>query len=240
MIGISFIIIVLVAILNPGGTQAGVAIEQRITISARGEPSSVRNRTLMVQGDKEKFQIDDHVSVVIDVANPIATMLDYANKTFREVRLGNILGTTLDPNYLLYISFKPTGQTRELLGFKCRDYTAITYEGPAVTATTVCFSSDAAGSDDFSRFIKLIVGRPGLAIPVPAGIPLIIESTRRINPAFSPLGIQAKEAVRFKTLIAKIPPQVTQVVVTKVTSEKLSPDVFNSPAGYTRLGPRPH
>jgi hypothetical protein len=235
---ISIIIIVLVATFNPGRAKAGVVIEQKITISAPGEPSSVRNRTLMLEGDKEKFQVDEHVSVVIDITNRTATMLNYANKAFRELPLGNVIGTTLDPNYLLYIAFKSTDHTRELAGFKCHDYTGVTYVGPTFTVTTACFSTNAAGSDDFSHFMRLIEGLSGRTISVPAGVPLIIESTRKVNPAFSPPDIPAKEAVKFKTQIAKIPPQVTQTVVTKITSEKLSPDVFNSPAGYTRLGPR--
>jgi hypothetical protein len=237
---ICVIIIVLVTVLNPGRATAGIVIEQRITISAPGEPGSVRNLTLMLQGDKGKFQIGDQASVVIDATNRTATMLDYVNKTFRELPSGSVIGTTLDPNRLLYLAFKSADQTRKQLGYKCRDYTGVTYDGPTFAATTACFSTDAAGSDDFSHFIQLIIGRYGRAISVPAGVPLIIESTRRGNLAFSPPGISAKEAVRFKNTIAKIPPQVTRVEVTKITSEKLSPDVFKTPAGYARSGPEPN
>ena len=236
------IIIVLVTILYPGRAKTGVVIEQRITISAPGEPGSVHNRTLMLQGDKEKFQINDQASIVIDATKRTATMLDYVNKTFHELSLRSVIGTTLDPNRLLYTAFKSTDQTHELLGFKCRDYIGVTYDGPTVAATTACFSTDVVGSDDFSHFMQSIVGRsehPESAISVPPGVPLIIESTRRGNPEFSPPNISAKEVVRLKTRIAKIPPQVTRVEVTKLTSKKLSPDAFNSPAGYVRLGPEP-
>jgi hypothetical protein len=237
---ICIVMIVLITMLNPERATAGVVIEQRITISAPGEPGSVRNRRLMLQGDMEKFQINDQASVVIDATNRTATMLDYANKTFRELPSESVIGTTLDPNDLLYIAFKGTDQTRDRLGYKCRNYTGVTYDGPTFTATTACFSTNAAGSDDFSHFIQSIVGRYGRAMSVPAGVPLIIESTRRGNLAFSPPGLSAKEAVRFKNIIAKIPPQVTRVEVTKITSEKLSPDVFKTPAGYARSGPGPN
>ncbi|MBV8357408.1 MAG: hypothetical protein JO189_05660 [Deltaproteobacteria bacterium] len=237
---ICVIVVVLVTMLNPGRATAGIVVEQRITISAPGEPSLVRNLTLMLQGDKEKFQSNDRASIVIDATKRMATMLDNVNKTFRESPSGSVIGTILDPNHLLYTAFKSTDQTRERLGYKCRDYTGVTYDGPTFTATTTCFSTDTAGSDDFSHFIRLIIGRYGRAISVPAGVPLIIESTRKGNPAFSPPDISAKEAVRFKNIIAKIPPQVTRVEVTKITSEKLSPDVFNIPAGYSRSGPEPH
>jgi hypothetical protein len=236
---ICIIIIVLITILNPGRAKAGVVIEQRITISAPGEPGSVRNRMLMLQGDKEKIQINDQASVVIDATKRTATMLDHVNKTFREWPSGSVIGTTLDPNRLLYMAFKSADQTRKCLGYKCRDYTGVTYDGPTFAATTACFSTDAAGSDDFSHFIQSIVGSYGRAISVPAGVPLIIESTRRGNPAFSPPDISAEEAVRFKNIIAKIPPQVTRVEVMKITSEELSPDVFKTPAGYARSGPEP-
>ena len=65
---IAITIILLVAILSPVMTRAGIIIEQRITVAAAGTPGSVSTRTLMLQDDKEKFQVDDHVSVVIDAS----------------------------------------------------------------------------------------------------------------------------------------------------------------------------
>ena len=233
----SIIIILLVTILNPAMAKAGVVIEQRITFNSPGEPGSVRKRTLMLQGDKERFQIDDRMSIVIDADSRTVAVLDDLNKSVRELPLKRVIGTTRDPNYLLYMAFKSTDKTRELLGFKCRDYTGTAYIGATIAVTTACFSTDAAGSDDFSHFMKSMVrdsGPPGRSISVPAGVPLIIESTLRVNPALASPDIPAQETVRFRNRISKMPPQVTRVVVTKITSEKLSPDKFSSPAGYTR------
>ena len=83
-------------------------------------------------------------------------------------------------------------------------------------------------------------GSPGGAISFPAGVPLIIESTRGVNPSFVLADVPKEEAARFKSRIAKIPPQVTREEVTKITSEKLSPDAFNTPAGYVRVGREPN
>ena len=236
---LSFVIILLAAVFAAANVRAGVVIEQTTTISSRAAPPLVRNRTLMLQGDAEKFQFDDHISVVIDANNQTATVLDQAAKTFRELDARRILGTNLDPNRLLYMPYKSTNKTRELLGFKCRDYTNVMYRGPIFVVTNACFSAEAAGAVDFTHFLKLLLRRPGNRpnkISPPAGMPLLIESTQKINPAFGPQDVSAEELARFKTTIAKIPPQVTQLVVTKITSEKFSPQAFNTPAGYTRRG----
>jgi hypothetical protein len=237
-------IILLVAMLNPEMAKAGVIIEQRITAGAPGAPGSVQNRTLMLQDDKEKFQIDDRVSVVIDANDRTVTVLDHGQKTFRELPLRGVIGTSLDPNRFLNMAFKSTGKTRELLGFKCQDYTSARYSGPLMAATTACFSPGAAGSHEFTHFMQLTFrrsGKSGGAISVPAGIPLIIESTRGVNPSFVvPADVPKEDAARFKNRIAKIPPQITRVEVTKITSEKLSPDGFNTPPDYTRRGREPN
>jgi hypothetical protein len=74
------------------------------------------------------------------------------------------------------------------------------------------------------------------AVSFPAGVPLIVEWTHGVNPSFVPADVTKEEAARFKSRIAKIPPQVRREEVTKITSEKLPPDSFTTPAGYTRLG----
>jgi hypothetical protein len=236
---IAVTIILLIAILIPRMTRAGVIIEQRITVGAPGAHRSVRTRTLMLQGDKEKFQVDDHVSVVIDASKRMVTLLDSGHKTFRELPFKRVRGTDLNPYRLLNVPFKSTDKTRELLGFKCRDYTGARYSGPLMAATTACFSTDAAGSDEFTHFMQSMFrssGKSSGTISFPVGFPLIIESTRGVNPSFVPADVTKEEAARFKSRIAKIPPQVSREEVTKITSEKLPPDAFTTPAGYTRLG----
>lgn len=243
---IAITIILLIAILSPVMARAGVIIEQRITVGAPGAHRSVRTRTLMLQDDKEKFQVDDHVSVVIDASNRIVTLLDSGHKTFRELPFKIVIGSTLNPHHLLNVPFKSTDKTRELLGFRCRDYTGARYSGPLMAATTACFSTNAAGSDEFTHFMQLMLrrsGKSGGAISFPVGVPLIIESTRGVNPSFVPADVTdvtKEEAARFKSRIAKIPPQVTREEVTKITPEKLPPDSFNTPAGYVRVGREPN
>jgi hypothetical protein len=196
----------------------------------------------MLQDDKEKFQVAEDVSVVIDASKRIVTLLDSGHKTFRELPFKTVRGTSLDPDRPLYMSFKSTDKTRELLGFKCRDYTGARYSGPLMAATTACFSADAAGSDEFTHFMQSMFRRSGKsnwAISFPVGFPLIIESMRGVNPSFVPADVTKEEAARFKSRIAKIPPQVTREEVTKITSEKFPPDAFTTPAGYTRLGKEP-
>ena len=235
---IVIIAILLVTVLNQAGARAGVAIEQRVTTSDAGAKSFVINRKLMLQDDKEEFAISDWVSIVIDADAGTVTALDHKRKVFRELPLQRIIGTNADPNRLLYLLFKSTEKTRQLLGFKCRDSSAVMYSGPLMTTTTACLSTDATGSDEFSHFLKSMIqrglGHRARAVSVPAGVPLIIESTNGANPSFTFPDVSQEELLKFKNRIAKI---ITREEVTKITSEKISPDVFTIPAGYTRQGP---
>jgi hypothetical protein len=239
---IAAIIILLVIVLNPAAANAGVVIERRITIGAPGAKSTVISQKLMVEGGKERFAINDQQSIVIDANAGTVTAIDYSGKFFRELAFRTVIGTTLDPNHLTYFAFKSTGKTRELLGFKCRDYYGGVYRGPLVTMTTACFSTNAAGSDEFSHFLKLVIqrlGRRARGLSVPAGVPLIIESTHRGNPSFTLPNVPENELLQFRNRIAKIPPQLTREEVTKIAAENISPEVFNIPAGYTRRGMEP-
>jgi hypothetical protein len=233
-------VMLLGAAFNPPMVRAGVIIEERITAGTAGEPGSVRNRTLMLQDDKEKFQIRNGMSVVIDANDRTVTLFDESHKTFHELPFRRIVGSNLDPNGPLYLIFKTTDKTRELLGFKCRDYAGTRYRGPLMAATTACFSTDAPSSAEFSHFLQAAVRhvvQSGTSLSVPSGVPLIIQSTRGVNPSFFPADVPKEEAERFRSRIAKIPPEVTRVEVTKIESKPLSPDVFNIPTGYTRVGP---
>jgi len=108
-----------------------------------------------------------------------------------------------------------------------------------MAATTACFSTDAPSSEEFSHFVQSIVrriGQPSGSISIPTGVPLIIEATRGVNRSFVPADVPKEEAERFMSRIEKIPPQVTRIDVTKIESKKLSPDEFNIPTGYRRIG----
>ena len=236
---IGIAIVLMAAALNSRIAQAGIVIEQKVTMESPGGSSSVHNRTLMLQDDKEKFQIRDGMSLVIDANDRTAMLLDEEHKTFHELPFRQVIGSSLDPNGPLYLALKTTDKTRELLGFKCRDYAGAKYQGPLMAATTACFSTDAPSSQEFSHFVQATVrrGQSFRSISLPSGVPLIIESTRGVNLSFEPAGVPKEEAERFKSRIAKIPPQVTRVEVTKIETKRLSPDEFSVPSGYSRRGP---
>jgi hypothetical protein len=227
-------------ILSPRIATSGIIIEQKTTIRSAGAPGEVANRTLILQGDQEKFLFDDRISVVLNADNQTATILDRTARTFHALPLGKILGTMADPNRLLYVTFRSTDETRELLGSKCQDYTNMRYHGATLVVTNACFSTQATGSDDFSRFIKSMVRNlrlPERWVSIPAGLPLEIESTRKGNLAYHFPDLSVEQEAHIRSTIAHIPTDLTQVVVTRITSEKLAPDVFNTPVGYTRIGP---
>jgi hypothetical protein len=197
----------------------------------------------MLEGDKERFNLNDRVSIVIDADSRRATLLDALNKVFRQLPLKRVMETSWDPNQLLgNTAFKSTGKFRTLLGYQCRDYRGVRADGPTVVATTACFSASVAGAADFSRLLKLTAQHsrhPEWANSVPAGLPLLIETTRRANPAFPLPGFSAVNAAKLRNKMAKFPPQVERVVLTRISSQKLSPEVFDWPSGYSRRGEAP-
>ena len=237
----SIVIILLVSLINPREAHAGVVIEQKVTTGAAGAPGRTANRTIMMQGDKEKFVIDDHLSIVIDPKGDKVIVIDSQHKIFRELPFKRVMGTQFDPNRLLYLPFKSTRKTRHVIGFTCEDYTGGKYSGPLMTTVAACFSTQPVGSREYSRFIKTELqrlGRRAQGVSIPAGVPLIVESTHGANPSFTMPDLPEKELLAFKSRIAKIPPQLTRAEVTKISPEKLSPDVFSTPTGYTRRGPK--
>src|SRR5262249_25557017 len=157
-----------------------------ISVGNGAAPSSVRSRTLILQDDKEKFQITNGMTMVIDANDRTVMLLDDKHKMFTELPLRRVIGTSLDPNRDVYQAFKSSNRNRELLGFKCQDYTGQRDNGPLMTATTACFSANATGANDFDHFIKTIVLHSGRleGACIPAGLPLAIESKRGVNLSF--------------------------------------------------------
>jgi hypothetical protein len=221
---------------------AGIVVDRTVTAASAAPPSRETHEKVIVQDDKELFQINDQQSVVIDADAASVTAIDRGRKIFRELPFRKVMGTTFDPNRFLYLPFKSTGKFRRILGLKCQDYVGEKIRGPLITSVTACFSSDAPGSEEFSHFMKAVVqrlGRRAEGVAVPEGFPLVVEVTHAINPSFTLAGVPPKELLRFRQRIARIPPQVTREEVTKLSSKKLAPDLFRVPLGYKRIGPLP-
>jgi len=226
-------------LIGPGIARAGVIIQERIGLEQSGSPPSVSSRALMIQGEKEKVQVNDHLWMILDATDQTATVVNSGLRAFRQFPLRAIAGSTLDPDRLLYTVFKITSKTHTLLGSKCRDYTANSHGVTMVTATTACFSTGVTGSTDFNRFIRTVLQQRsyGSGAPsIPEGLPLTIESIRTVNPSIVPTDIPKEEAVRFEKRIASIPPEITRVEVTKISAANLAADEFTIPAGYSRIG----
>src|SRR5262249_3876492 len=134
--------IMMIAAVSPRFARAGVVIEEKISVGNGAAPSSVRSRTLILQDDKEKFQITNGMTMVIDANDRTVMLLDDKHKMFTELPLRRVIGTSLDPNRDVYQAFKSSNRNRELLGFKCQDYTGQRDNGPLMTATTACFSAN--------------------------------------------------------------------------------------------------
>src|SRR5262245_3076316 len=100
--------------------------------------TSASSRTLMLQGNKEKFALSKDISLVIDLTSQSFKVIDSNLKTFNEMPLKRLVGMQFDPACLLYVNFKPTEKTRKLLGYTCRVYTGVKRSGPLMLTTTAC------------------------------------------------------------------------------------------------------
>jgi hypothetical protein len=234
---LSLAVVLLAAIFNAASAAGGVVIEQKIALSSQGVPPKVRTRTLMIQGGQEKFELDQHRSVVLDAKSQTATVLNNVRRTFEEMPLNKVTGSPGDPNYSLYSGLTSTGKMRDVLGLRCRDYSGSRHPGSFILATTACLSTDAAGAPEFSEFIKIVgqaSSKRSAPSTIPFGVPLLIDSSLSVDPAFGPSELSAREAKRLRTAILKLPPQVMHTVVTRIISQTLPPETFTPPPGYTR------
>jgi hypothetical protein len=143
------------------------------------------------------------------------------------------------------VSFAPTGETKELLGRQCARYNltltmSVAMGGTPMKVTIggpVWLAKDAPGSQDWTRFYKT-AGDNGLFFGGPGGGGAEARSQALMYKTLAEAGgMPYEQEIHVKTEGGPKPaPEMPTVImtVTEVTTDPISDDKFQIPAGYTR------
>jgi hypothetical protein len=217
---------------------AGVLMTQQIVTNS-GSNSSTDDRTIMVQGDKQKVVMRGQ-TIVLDLDKGRMLLINPASKTYTSLpfppqgamasMMQNMGGVDLD--------FKKTGQSRTLLGYKCQEYDSTGKSMMGEFSAKGCFSPDAPGAAQYVAFTQLMAKKfsdAGMAKTTgthPDGAPLVLETTTKLT-NFNIPGMPPEQAERLKAMMANRPPTTSKSTTTSIKTAELPDDTFEVPAGYT-------
>ena len=131
---------------------AGVVMTQEIVTNS-GSNSMTDNRTIMVQGNKQKVEMHGQ-TIVLDLDGGKMLLIDPSSKTYTELpfpprgpmasMMQNVGGIDLD--------FKKTGGSQTLSGYKCREYSSTGKSMMGEFSAKGCFAADAPGAAEYAGF----------------------------------------------------------------------------------------
>src|ERR1700690_502220 len=106
---------------------AGVVVTETETMVSGhpgGQPQQPRQRTVMIEGNKEKMIIDGGRSIITDLDKGTMQILDPAQKSYFETPFPprGMMGQAIGGPSMHASEFTKTGKTRTIAGYKCEDY----------------------------------------------------------------------------------------------------------------------
>jgi len=164
-------------LLCPQRSIAGVIIEKEFT-------PNHEHLIHFIQGHREKlirWPKGEHTSlaVVDDLDKGIRTYIDYARKSYYQAPFPKEDGAQFDNDQ---VDFKPTGMRRQIVGYRCDEYSA-SGESPRRGEWTEseCISNELPGAAEYNQFEELLrrqYARVGFESPghEPKGVPLAGET----------------------------------------------------------------
>lgn len=218
---------------------AGVVVtEQEVIDQGNGQPVT-RNRTVMIQGNKQKM-VTDRAQVVTDLDNGKMYLLNPEKKQYVEMPfppqgpMAQMMAQRMST-----LSFKKTGgASKTISGYSCEQYSGAGAMMGNQYSVTGCFSTKAPGARDFDAFQKTMAakvkGTPmAMQGEVPDGVPMQLDSTTKIT-NFSMPGMSPEQSAKLKAMLANRPPVVSKTTVMQIASKNLPADTFTVPAGFTK------
>jgi hypothetical protein len=230
--------VVVIAMLASVTARAGVVMEEEETNSAAGAAGGKHNRTVMIEGHKQKV-VTDKRSVVIDLDSGSMTLINPGEKTYFQMPFPpqGPMSQSMKSLISQHLDYQKAEGQRTVAGFKCQDYKSSGKLPTGEYSATSCFSSDAPGAAEFTAFQTALAAKVGSgsagAAKIPEGVPLAIHTVTKMT-GFSMPGIPPEQAKMMSQMMANRPPVVSDTTVTKIAAQKLGADTFAVPAGYTK------
>jgi hypothetical protein len=221
-----------------GAAHAGVVVNEQEIIDQGTGKTATRERTVMIQGNKQKM-VTDRAEVVTDLDKGMMYLMNPTKKVYIEMPfpptgpMAKMMSERMSS-----LNFKKSGPAKTVAGYSCQQYAGAGSMMGNQYSVNGCFSTKAPGARDFDHFQKAMAAKvKGTAMEmqgqVPDGIPMQLDSTTKVT-NFSMPGMTPDQAEKIKQMLANRPPVVSKTVVTTITSKELPDDTFVVPADYTK------
>lgn len=224
-------------LLVAAAAHAGVVLQETETIDRGSGPPETQDRTVMVQGNKQKT-VTPRSQVLIDLDKGSMYVVNIERKAYVEMpfppagKMGQMMAQRMAA-----MDFQKTGKHATVAGYPCDEYTGGGDMGNGKYTVLGCFSSSAPGAADFTAFQKVMAaklkGDNGAKGNIPSGVPLEVTSTSKMT-SFNMPGISADQATKIKDMLSKRPPVTNKTVVTKVSVQDIAESDFAVPNGYEK------
>jgi hypothetical protein len=223
---------------------AGVVITENESIVSGqpggGPPQPARQRTMMIEGNKQKMIIEGGRAVIFDLDKGTMEIIDPAQKNYMDAPFPphGMMAQAVGGPGLHASQFTKGGTSRTIAGYKCDDYNGTGKIAMGDFTMVYCVSSKAPGAADYTKFQKAMMAKlkdTNITMPpnLPEGIPLVEDVTTTMGAINMP-NLPPGAAEQLKKQFANRPPVVTKTEVTKVESKKIAASEFEIPAGYTK------
>jgi len=221
-------------LLGSAGTLcAGVVMTETSTMSGpTGETSSL-DRTVYVQGNKQKVERSD-VTTITDLDNSLIYIIDNKDRAYTEVPFHALGSSEPADARSETIQLNKTGKTRVIADYPCNEYR--TSEGNKLERVTIsaCVSTSAPGVKEVSEFERKMAlrlsGRESERLNGDDSAMLMLEKQSVLS--FRLPDLSRHQAYRVASLLAK-------TRVNEIQVKTLSAATFQPPKGFSKLQNRP-
>ncbi|MBV8774662.1 MAG: hypothetical protein JO166_20365 [Deltaproteobacteria bacterium] len=225
-------IVVLLVLTSRGRTLGGVVMAET-SLAAGAKGSIARNKTLYVQGNKQRID-EEGIAQITDLDKNLVYIIDKNRGVFAEIPLKTLSSDQSENHHLEPILIK-TGNIRVVANHLCQEYRAA--DGNKLERATIsaCVSTNTPGAKEIAQFDRNMIARLGGHTSEEKsirsdGAGLILEKTSVLS--FRVPDPSRGNADRTTSLVA-------ETRVEKIQSITLPPQTFKPPTGYKKLQNQP-
>jgi hypothetical protein len=224
------VIAVLLVLTSRGGALAGVVMaETSFAAGARG--SIAQNKTLYVQGNKQKIE-EEGIAQITDLDKNLVYIIDKNRGVFAEIPFQTVSSEQPENLHGEPILTK-TGKTRVVADHPCQEYRAADGNKLEHATISACVSSNMPEAKEIAEFDRNMIRRLGSHKSAEKsirndGASLILEKKSTLSFRLS----DRSRGNAYQTM-------VVETRVDKIQSITLPPETFKPPTGYKKLQNQP-